>query len=121
MNDHAVALKEAMQIDGALGVALVDSASGMALATAGNPVDLDLDVAAAGNSSVVQAKLRTMADLGLNQAIEDILITLEKQYHIIRPMARNEGIFLYLVLDRPRANLAMARFRLTSIEKNLKL
>ena len=92
MNDHSTALKEAMQIEGALGVALVDSNSGMALGTAGSPMDLDLEVAAAGNSSVVQAKLRTMADLGLQQSIEDILITLDKQYHIIRPLAAAEHV-----------------------------
>jgi hypothetical protein len=121
MNDHSTALKEAMQIEGALGVALVDSSSGMALGTAGSPVDLDLEVAAAGNSSVVQAKLRTMADLGLQQSIEDILITLDKQYHIIRPLSRQNTFFLYLVLDRARANLAMARFKLTRIEQDLKI
>jgi hypothetical protein len=121
MATHQTALKGAMEIEGALGVALVDSGSGMALGTAGSPMDLDLDVAAAGNSNVVQAKMRTMADLGLQQSIEDILITLDKQYHIIRPLARQEGFFLYLVLDRARANLAMARFRLASIEKDLKI
>ena len=118
---HTDALKTAMEIEGALGVALVDSTSGMALATAGSPMDLDLEVAAAGNSSVVQAKLRTMADLGLQQSIEDILITLDKQYHIIRLLHRQPTVFLYLVLDRARANLAMARFRLTAVEKDLVL
>jgi len=121
MATHQTALKSAMEIEGALGAALVDSSSGMALATAGSPMDLDLEVAAAGNSNVVQAKLRTMADLGLQQSIEDILITLDKQYHVLRPLARQEGFFLYLVLDRARANLAMARFRIASIEKDLKI
>ena len=110
MATHTQALKGAMEIEGALGVALVDSSSGMALGTAGSPMDIDLDVAAAGNSNVVQAKMRTMADLGLQQSIEDIL-----------PLARQEGFFLYLVLDRARANLAMARFRLASLEKDLKI
>ena len=119
MADYQSSLNEAMQIDGALGAALVDSQSGMALATAGNPDGLDLGVAAAGNSNVVQAKLRTMRDLGLNQKLEDILITLETQYHIIRTFSREEGIFLYLVLDKARSNLAMARFKLASIEKQL--
>lgn len=119
MADYQASLNEAMQIDGALGVALVDSQSGMALATAGNPDGLDLNVAAAGNSNVVQAKLRTMRDLGLNQKIEDILITLDSQYHIIRTFGREEGVFLYLVLDKQRANLAMARFKLAGIERQL--
>lgn len=119
MADYQASLNEAMKIDGALGVALVDSQSGMALATAGNPDGLDLAVAAAGNSNVVQAKLRTMRDLGLNQKLEDILITLETQYHIIRTFSRKDGIFLYLVLDKSKANLAMARFKLAGIERQL--
>lgn len=119
MADPNGALNEALQINGALGVALVDSQSGMALATAGSPPGIDLNVAAAGNSNVIQSKNRTMKDLGLNESIEDILITLGGQYHIIRPLAAHEGLFLYLVLDKERSNLAMARFRLTSIEKSL--
>lgn len=121
MADYTTALNDALNIEGALGVALVDSQSGMALATAGNPPGLDLNVAAAGNSNVIQAKIRTMADLGLRENIEDILITLDTQYHIIRTFGRQEGMFLYLVLDKNRANLAMARFRLAKVEKELDL
>ena len=110
-----------MELDGALAVAIVDSNSGMMLGSSSPGGAIDLEVAAAGNSSVVQAKLRTMADLGLQQSIEDILITLDKQYHIIRPLARQNTFFLYLVLDRSRANLAMARFKLARIEQDLKI
>lgn len=121
MADYTTALNDAMTIEGALGVALVDSQSGMALATAGNPHNLDLNVAAAGNSTVVQAKIRTMKDLGLDDRIEDILITLGTQYHLIRTFAKHEGLFLYLVLDKTRSNLAMARFRLAKVEQDLQL
>jgi hypothetical protein len=116
------ALKEAMTIDGAMGTALVDYASGMCLGTAGGGRGLDLEVAAAGNTEVVRAKMRTMASLALNDHIEDILITLHKQYHIIRLLSAPGGeLFLYLVLDRERANLALARHALRNIEKELKL
>ena len=87
-------LDELLSCDGALCAALVDAASGMNLGTAGSGVDLEL--AAAGNSEVVKAKLKTMRSLGLNDVIEDILITLGKHYHIVRPLARNDGVFLYL-------------------------
>lgn len=100
-------LKELVRLDGAMCAALVDANSGMMLGSAGT--GLDLELAAAGNTEVVRAKLRTMKTLGLNDAIEDLLITLSKQYHIIRPVQAKAGIFIYLVLDRARANLALAR------------
>jgi hypothetical protein len=93
-------------IDGALVTAIVDD-SGMLLASAGSGIDVEL--AAAGNSEVVRAKLRTMKSLEINDEIEDILITLNRQYHIIRPTVKYEGVFLYVVLDRARGNLALAR------------
>lgn len=116
------ALKEAMSITGALGVALVDYESGMALGTMGGGEWLDLDIAAAGNTEVVRSKLRVMSSLGLNDNIEDILITLRRQYHLIRLLQstkNNSALFLYLALDRERANLALARHQLRNIEADL--
>jgi hypothetical protein len=116
------ALKEAMSIAGAVGVALVDYESGMSLGTRGGGEWLDLEVAAAGNTEVVRAKLRVMSSLALNDTIEDILITLHRQYHLIRLIntSRN-SLFLYLVLDRERANLALARHYLKRIESDLQV
>jgi hypothetical protein len=123
VTDMESSLKEAMQIEGALGVALVDYTSGMALGTIGTTKDFDLSIAAAGNTDVVRAKLRTLEMLKLKESIEDILITLANQYHIIRPLtSRNtQGLFLYLVLSKTRANLAMARHKLKSIEEDLQM
>ena len=119
MPDMDTALKEAMQIDGAIGVAVVDYTSGMALGTLGSSKELDLTVAAAGNTDVVRAKMRTLDLLKLKDEIEDILITLGRQYHLMRPLSSNDSMFIYLALDRSRANLALARHYLASAEKEL--
>ncbi|WP_067510444.1 hypothetical protein [Actinoplanes sp. TFC3] len=121
MPEMDVALQDSMQIDGAIGVALVDYTSGMALGIAGGTPELDLAVAAAGNTDVVRAKLRAMEMLGIREQIEDVLITLETQYHLIRPLKgrAGEGLFLYLALVRSKANLAMARHQLRRIESGL--
>lgn len=110
-------LEELMTLDGAMCGAVVDSASGMMLGSIGSGVDLE--VAAAGNTEVMRSKTKTMRALGLNDVVEDILITLGKQYHIIRPSSRKEGVFLYLVLDKQRANLAMARRKTQDVDKDL--
>ena len=122
MSNVDVILRDCMQIDGSLGAALVDYETGMSLGQSGGS-GLDLDVAAAGNSDVVKAELRTMAALGMDEKIEDILITLTSQYHLLRLItARNgQGLFLYMVLDKSRANLAMARRQLTNLEHAIEL
>ncbi|CDR17130.1 hypothetical protein [Streptomyces iranensis] len=124
MANTQTALKEAMtSIEGSLGAALVDYSSGMALGTVGGGKELDLTVAAAGNTDVVRAKVRTMEQLGLQDTIEDILITLGNQYHLIRLLKGrdSQGLFLYLALDKNRANLAMARHQLRRIEAELEV
>ncbi|MFI1719458.1 hypothetical protein ACIGW4_22325 [Streptomyces sp. NPDC053513] len=123
MANTETSLKEAVTIEGAIGAALVDYTSGMALGTIGGGNDLDLTVAAAGNTDVVRAKVRTMEMLGLNEEIEDILITLGTQYHLIRLLKGRgtNGLFLYLALDKNRANLAMARHQLKKIEAELEV
>jgi predicted regulator of Ras-like GTPase activity (Roadblock/LC7/MglB family) len=110
-------LEALLTADGALCAAVVDSSSGMMLGSIGSGVDLE--VAAAGNTEVMRAKLKTMNSLGLDDVIEDILITLGKQYHLLRPLPKNEGVFVYFVLDKARSNLALARRKLQDVSKDL--
>ena len=111
-------LPKLLEIDGFLGACIVDSNSGMTLGAIGGN-GIDLEAAAAGNTEVVRAKRKTMKALNLNDTIEDILITLNKAYHLIRPLQSNDALFVYLVLDKTKANLAMARLALRNIEKDL--
>lgn len=68
--------------------------------------------------------MRTMQSLNMNDTIEDILITLTKQHHLIRLLDNADGshqLFLYLALDRTKANLALARHHLKRIENDLEI
>ena len=110
-------LEDLLSTDGAICAAIVDATSGMILGSVGSGIDLE--VAAAGNTEVVRSKMKTMRALGLNDVIDDILITLGKQYHIIRPSSRKEGVFIYFVLDKNKSNLAMARRKSMDADKEL--
>ncbi|MEM6455840.1 MAG: response regulator [Acidobacteriota bacterium] len=122
MADVKEALETAMDIDGAIGVALVDFESGLALGSLGGGSKLNIEVAAAGNTEVVRAKMKVMRDLGLGgSGIEDMLITLADQYHLIRPLQKSPKLFLYLATERGKSNLAMARHRLGDIEQKLEV
>lgn len=114
-----ISLEPLRQVDGYLAAALVDGDSGMMLA--GDGTAINLEVAAAGNTEVVRAKRKVANALKLNDTVEDVLISLTKQYHMIRPLESNQKLFMYLVLDRSKANLAMARHELRTFEKTLDL
>ncbi len=64
--------------------------------------------------------MRAMSDLGLNDRIEDIVITLDTQVHLIRPIGHadgdGDGLFVYVALDRSASNLVIARRDLHTIE-----
>ena len=105
-------------LQGFVGACVVDSNSGMMLGAKGGD-SVNLELAAAGNTEVVRAKRSTMKSLALQDEIEDILITLGKQYHLIRPIAANDGLFVYLVLDKNRSNLAMGRHSLAQVERDM--
>ncbi|MCA9708162.1 MAG: hypothetical protein KDK70_20085 [Myxococcales bacterium] len=108
-----------LQLDGAVGACVVDSNSGMMLGAEGGDGHLNLEVAAAGNTEVVRSKRKTMKALDIRDQIEDILITLGRQYHLIRPIRTNDALFIYLVLDKTKGNLAMARHQLAAVEQDL--
>jgi len=119
MSNIAETLDTLLKTDGATSAAIVDSSSGMLLGQAGS--GLDLEVAAAGNTEVVRAKLKTIAALGLDDTIDDILITLTSQYHVIRPLAATPEVFIYLVLDSAKSNLALARINVKKADAALEL
>jgi hypothetical protein len=114
-------LQEVQKLSGFIAAAVGHAESGMAMGTVGGGAHFNIDVAVATNTEVVKAKIKAMQALKLKGGVEDILITLDTQYHLIRPMAANPAIFLYVALDKSGSNLAMARFKLAEIEKRMEI
>jgi predicted regulator of Ras-like GTPase activity (Roadblock/LC7/MglB family) len=112
-------LEKLLRFDGALGVALVDSESGMILGKAGSSVDIDL--AAAGASVILRARLASTKALGTDEKIEDVLISLTSQIQIIHPLPSNPTIFTYLIGDKEKSSLAMARYKATEADLQIEL
>ena len=92
---------------GFIAASLVDLESGMTLAVKAVRADFDLTAASAYNSELVKQKMKIMATLGLQGGIEDMLITLTDQIHLIKMVSK--ATFLYLAVDRSQSNLAIVR------------
>lgn len=107
-------------IAGFLGACMVDSETGLMLASEGGNA-IDLETAGAANTEVVKAKLRAIEALGMSEGIEDILITLDSQFHLIRPLASNPMVFIYVALEKKAANLGLARIQVKNVEQSLTL
>ncbi|SET93034.1 MULTISPECIES: hypothetical protein [Hymenobacter] len=91
-----------------LAVAVVDVNSGMSLASHSNAAGINPDTAAAYNTEVVKQKQKAMAALKLaGESIDDILITLTNQIHLLKLTESNK--FIYLVVSSRDTNLAIAR------------
>lgn len=115
-NDMSIDLKGLNEITGFIAGCLVDSDTGLMMASEGSGA-FDIEAAAAANTEVVKAKRAAMKMLKLDDHIEDILISLGKQYHLIRPMEKNPAIFMYVALDRKASNLGMARVQVKNVEQ----
>jgi hypothetical protein len=112
-------LEELLVFDGSIGVALVDGQSGMVLGEAGSAGNLGLS--AAGASVILRARLDTNKALGVAEEIVDVLITLSSQVQIIHPLAKNSQLFLYMIGDKAKASLAMARYKAAEADELIRL
>lgn len=110
------------EVQGLIAVTVVEVQTGMTFGSFSGVKSFDPEIASAYNVEVVKAKLKAVEALGLSDKIDDILITLSSQIHLIK-MAPNQKIFIYLAADSTKANLGMARAVLRKyseeIESNL--
>ena len=95
-------------VTGVIATAVVDLESGMTLAAKSNRSEFDLAVASAYNSELVKQKMKIMRALNLKSSLEDMLLTLSDQFHLIKFLPGGTS-FLYLAADRSGTNLAILR------------
>ncbi|HSD86481.1 MAG TPA: hypothetical protein VLB44_03165 [Kofleriaceae bacterium] len=97
----------ATDVPGFIAASLVDLDSGMTLGARTSRADFDLTAASAYNSEMVKQKLKIMKALNLRTHMEDMLITLGDQIHVIKLVSPTT--FIYLAVDRSQCNLAIVR------------
>jgi hypothetical protein len=104
-----VAAFEKLQGDvpGFIAASLVDIESGMTLAVKSSRPDFDLAAASAYNSEIVKQKMKTIKALNLKSQLEDMLLTLSDQIHLIKLVGQTA--FIYFAADRASTNLAIVR------------
>ncbi|MBP3977174.1 hypothetical protein [Microbacterium sp. BLY] len=94
-------------VNGFIGASIVDLESGLPLASSSVRPDFDLEVASAFNSEIVKNKRRTIEALGIDAELEDMLLTLNTQLHLLKML--DDDLFIYLAADRQATNLALLR------------
>jgi hypothetical protein len=108
--------KVASDLPGFIAAALVDIESGMTLGMKSMRADFDLAAASAYNSEMVKQKQKIMRALSLKTTLEDMLITLGDQIHLIKMVSPTT--FIYLAADRASSNIAIVR---VAVNKHLNL
>lgn len=99
--------KIAAEIPGFIAASLVDLDSGMTLGLKSLRPEFDLAAASAYNSEMVKQKLKIMRSLNLKTHLEDMLLTLGDQIHLIKLVTPTT--FIYLAAERASSNLAIVR------------
>jgi CheY-like chemotaxis protein len=115
-NDLRRFVERLQRIDGYVAALLIDSDTGMLLGSDGGLPGLDLQTAATGYGELYRIKRDLVARLGGRDRIEDVVITLSRQFHVLHAVGEQPSLVLCVVLDRSAASLGLARYALATAE-----
>ncbi len=122
MAERAETIREALErgraVDGTLATLLVETATGNLVAAVIGAKGVDVEVAAAATAELARQKPRMEERIGLKDTVEEILVTSNRRYYLLRPVGSGDR-FLLLVLDRTKTNLGAAQEKLAAIEREL--
>lgn len=105
-------------VPGYIAVTVTEVSTGVCYVSHSEKKDFDPEIASAYNLEVVKAKQSAIKALGLKSNIQDILITITDQIHII-DLSENGEYFIYLAVDSTKANLGMTRALLKKYKKDV--
>ena len=105
-------------VPGYIATSVTEVATGVCYISHSNSDKFDPEIASAFNLEVAKAKQNAIKALNLDSKIQDILITLDGQIHII-DLSENGEYFIYLAVDSTKANLGMTRALLKKYKKDI--
>ncbi|WP_394775703.1 hypothetical protein [Flavobacterium sp.] len=106
-------------VPGFIAVSVAEVKSGMSYYSQSVVSEFDPELASAFNLEVVKAKMNAIKALNLQgQAVDNIMITLTSQIHII-DVSDNGEYFIYLAVDSTKANLGMTKSILNKYKKEI--
>jgi hypothetical protein len=105
-----VVLEPMRNVQGFVLACLVDATTGMILGSLQDRDDMGLAPAAAGATDVIHVLSMMTGEMATKGDLEDVIVTLDSHYHLIRLLKRGPGrqLLLFVTVDRSQANLAMA-------------
>ena len=114
------ALATLLKLDGLIGCALVDGATGLVMAhEARNDHPIDMELAAAAAAQVLRAHRESARSMGLSDPVDEIITSAGARHVLIRALQRHADLFVVALLEKHRTNLALARFQLLEVERSL--
>lgn len=119
MRSYKAKLQALFELDGVLAVSLVDSATGMSIVEESKSKEIDLSKYSAYMVEVLKAHKKFLKNLNIKETIEDIIINLDKKYHVISYINEADIIFIYVILDKEYGNLAITRMVIQEVEEDL--
>lgn len=110
LNEAEAVLDPVADIDGFLLGCLVDASTGTILAARKDQDDISLPIAAAGAADIANVLSLLAGELPMD-GLEDVMVTFRGRLYVMRLISEDldPNILLLVILDRERANLAMAR------------
>lgn len=117
----AINISGLRSVAGFKGASLVDSSTGNVLAAFGGSAEFDPETEAEAHARAFSEQAHRMKALGLDESVEDIVMTFDGEHHILRPLGARPDVLIYLAVDAAEANLANARVRLKTVEAALVL